>query len=127
MNRLTWTLALIAAFRFLPDRESLSMSIPRSMAPTSSEPIEAQTDMLILPILRFWPINGSWPVAAIHDSQEFLGSVMDNRFDGKRALEPNTVYYWRSNRISPECAALGHIRSFETGNGEAPEPTPRPV
>ncbi|MEJ2703147.1 MAG: molybdopterin-dependent oxidoreductase [Sedimentisphaerales bacterium] len=61
---------------------------------------------------------------ATHHSQVFLGSVTDNRFELEQTLEPNTVYYWRVNRIGPKCTTPGDIWNFRTGKGVTTEPDP---
>jgi len=55
---------------------------------------------------------------ATHVSPEFLGSVAENRLAPEQALEPDTVYYWRINRIGSKCSAFGDIWTFTTTSAQ---------
>jgi hypothetical protein len=102
----------------------------RCFVPVATDPSPAagKQDVALTPLLAWSPDEetiysdvylGTDLVSiatATQDSPEFLGSVLDNRLELEHALEPNTTYYWRINRISPKCTALGDIWSFTTGN-----------
>jgi DMSO/TMAO reductase YedYZ molybdopterin-dependent catalytic subunit len=99
-------------------------------------PADGQQDTELSPVLIWSPqkdsINsdvylGTNPgsvATATHDSEEFLGSVVDNHFALDWTLEPNMVYYWRIDRIGPKCYKLGGIWNFRTISGEAPDSNP---
>lgn len=105
-------------------------------AASDPSPADGREDVALTGVLEWLPQAGSVyddvylgtdlnsVATATHDSQQYLGSVENNRYDLGWTLEPNTVYYWRINRIGPKCTALGDIWSFETGNGQAPESIP---
>jgi DMSO/TMAO reductase YedYZ molybdopterin-dependent catalytic subunit len=94
-------------------------------------PADGQENVALTPVLIWLPQEdsayndvyfGMDPgsiATATHDSEEFLGSVLDNRFALEQTLEPNTVYYWRIDRIGSKCTKFGDIWSFRTMSSEA--------
>jgi len=89
-------------------------------------PADGRQDTELSPVLIWSPqedsvnsdvyfgTNPGSVVTATHDSEEFLGSVTDNHFALEQTLEPDTVYYWRIDRIGPKCSKFGDIWSFRT-------------
>lgn len=111
----------------LISEEWLRCFIPTAFDPS---PVAGEQNVSLTPLLAWFPDEemihsdvylGTDLVAiatATHDSPEFIGSVVENHLELDQALEPNTVYYWRINRISPKCTALGDIWTFTTGNAQ---------
>jgi DMSO/TMAO reductase YedYZ molybdopterin-dependent catalytic subunit len=94
-------------------------------------PADGQDNVALTPVLAWTPQGdsvhndiyfgkdpGSVATAA-HDSKEFLGSVSDNRFALEQTLEPDTVYYWRIDRIGSKCIKFGDIWSFRIVGNES--------
>jgi len=89
-------------------------------------PADGQEDIVLNPVLVWSPqedsihsdvyfgTNPGAVATATHDSEEFLGTVIDNRFVSNQTLEPDTVYYWRIDRIGPKCFNFGDVWSFRT-------------
>jgi sulfite oxidase len=89
-------------------------------------PADGQQDTELSPVLIWSPqkesvnsdvylgTNPGSVAAATHDSEEFLGTVTDNYFALEQTLEPDTVYYWRVDRVGPKCSRFGDIWSFRT-------------
>jgi sulfite oxidase len=110
----------------------------RCFVSEASEPSPAagQEDAALTPVLVWLPqedsayndvyfgMNPGSIATATHDSEEFLGSVLDNRFTLNRTLEPDTVYYWRIDRIGSKCTKFGDIWSFKTISSKAPGLSP---
>lgn len=98
--------------------------------PAASDPSPAagEENVTLTPLLGWSPDEESvysdiylgtdlYAVAtATHDSPEFFGSIADSHLELEKVLEPDTVYYWRVNRIGPRCAAPGDIWTFTTTN-----------
>ncbi|MFC1637246.1 molybdopterin-dependent oxidoreductase [Planctomycetota bacterium] len=100
------------------------------LAASDPTPAAGQENVALTPLLEWSPDEGSIYsdvylgtdllsiATATYDSEEYLGSVVDSHFVLEQALEPDTVYYWRVNRIGPKCTALGSIWTFTTTNGQ---------
>ena len=109
-------LALIA-------KEWLSCFLPAASDPF---PFDGEEDVVLNPEFVWLSENGiirhdfyfgkdACSVAgATRDSQEYLGSVMDNLFNLDHMLESETVYYWRVDQIGPKCIKQGTVWSFKT-------------
>lgn len=94
-------------------------------------PADGQGDTALNPVLIWLPqensvhnevyfgTNPGSVATATHDSDEYLGSVMDNRLVLEQTLEPDTVYYWRIDRVGSKCPKFGDVWSFRTVSGEA--------
>lgn len=67
----------------------------------------------------YFGTNPGSVAVATRDSEEFIGTVLDNRFVLSQPLEPNTVYYWRVDRVGPKCSKLGDIWNFKTINDDS--------
>jgi DMSO/TMAO reductase YedYZ molybdopterin-dependent catalytic subunit len=67
----------------------------------------------------YFGTNPGSVATATYDSDEFLGTVIDNHFVLNQTLEPNTVYYWRVDRVGPKCSKFGDIWNFKTINNDS--------
>jgi DMSO/TMAO reductase YedYZ molybdopterin-dependent catalytic subunit len=89
-------------------------------------PSDGQDNIALTPLLT-WTLQGDSVYSdvyfgkdpgslatATHDSEEFLGSVVDSRFALEQTLELNTVYYWRIDQAGQKCTKFGNIWSFRT-------------
>lgn len=111
----------------------------RCFIPAASEPYPAagEVNVSLTPLLVWSPDEDSVYsdvylgrdlrsiATATHDSPEFLGSITDSHLELEQALEPNTVYYWRVNRIGPKCTTPGDIWTFTTTDDESSTPGSR--
>jgi len=101
----------------------LNCSVPAAGDPS---PADGQEDVTLTPELMwlatdslihndvYFGVDACAVAAATHDSQEFLGSVVENYFFLDRILGHDTFYYWRVDHVGPRCTALGRVWSFKT-------------
>jgi DMSO/TMAO reductase YedYZ molybdopterin-dependent catalytic subunit len=98
------------------------------VVPAAAEPLPAdgQQDVGLTLALAWLPQDGllrhdvylgtdaCTVAAATHESQEFLGSVVESTLALDQVLEHDTVYYWRIDQVGHKCTTRGKLWSFRT-------------